>query len=129
MGIVLEEIFFVKIVILLNEEKDFEMFLGLIIKCDGIVVWNLDCILLIIDIMVLFFFIFVVNVVLKDVVFDFEIGIWGWVFFLELVFGGFSEKLLIVVYFYGGGFCMGNVGNGLFEYYCFFLCFFYYLLI
>lgn len=114
------------IFILKEEEKDIEVFFGMVIKVDGIVVWNLDYVLFIIDINVLFFFIFVNNVVLKDIVIDLEVGVWGWLFLLELVIGDYINKLLFVVYYYGGGFCMGNVGNVLVSdcFFCFFLCYY-----
>jgi len=99
-----------------SEENGTEVLPGLIIKADGTVIRNSDRALPTTDPRVSPSPIFVANVASKDVVFDSETGIWGRVFLPESITGGLSKKLPIVVYFHGGGFCMGNAGSGLFPY-------------
>jgi acetyl esterase/lipase len=96
-----------------EEKKDTEVLPGLVIKADGTVVRNSDRTQPTTNTMVTSSPVFVNSVASKDLVFDSETGIWGRVFLPESVTGGLSKKLPVVVYFHGGGFCMGDAGNGL----------------
>ena len=94
-----------------EEKKDAEVLPGLVIRADGTVLRNTDRTRP--TTMVAASPVFVNGVASKDLVFDSESGIWGRVFIPESLTGGLIEKLPIVVYFHGGGFCMGDAGNGL----------------
>ncbi|KAG0568409.1 hypothetical protein KC19_6G017600 [Ceratodon purpureus] len=92
-----------------EEKKDAEVLPGLVIRADGTVLRNTDRTRP--TTMVAASPVFVNGVASKDLVFDSESGIWGRVFIPESVTGGLIEKLPIVVYFHGGGFCMGDAGG------------------
>ena len=94
-----------------EEKKENEVLPGLIIKVDGTVMRNSDRTRPTTDTSVAPSPVFVDSAASKDVVFDSETGIWGRVFLPESVTGGLIQKLPVVVYFHGGGFCLGDAGN------------------
>ena len=47
----------------------------------------------------------------KDVVIDPELGSWARIFVPEVIASENTKKLPVVVYFHGGGFCLGDVGE------------------
>lgn len=111
MGSILEEISAATTFTSKEEEKDIEVLPGMVIKVDGTVVRNSDHALPTTDINVSSSPIFVNNVASKDIVIDSEAGVWGRLFLPESVTGDHTNKLPLVVYYHGGGFCMGNAGG------------------